>query len=127
MACRGPRLCGINGSRGLPRSRFAGGVVGARRPKGTCSRSHAYRVSQASPRVNPAGATVVFLGDGSLDGPNLQKTLNEEGWWYACRRPDHHGRVEGQRVRLEHGGVYQTWRDRGLPECAASPRPLMVR
>ena len=31
----------------------------------------------------PLGATVVFLGDGAFDGPNLQKTLNEEGWWWA--------------------------------------------
>jgi hypothetical protein len=33
----------------------------------------------------PAGATVVFLGDGECDGTELQATLTEAGWLYACR------------------------------------------
>src|SRR6266581_3971444 len=33
----------------------------------------------------PAGAKVVFLGDGEFDGTALQATLNEAGWSYACR------------------------------------------
>jgi len=33
----------------------------------------------------PAGAKVVFLGDGEFDGTALQATLNEAGWFYACR------------------------------------------
>jgi len=33
----------------------------------------------------PEGTTVVFLGDGEFDGIKLQKTMNEMGWWYACR------------------------------------------
>ena len=32
----------------------------------------------------PAGAKVVFLGDGEFDGTALQATLNEAGWSYAC-------------------------------------------
>jgi hypothetical protein len=35
--------------------------------------------------VIPAGATVVFLGDGEFDGTALQATLHEAGWSYACR------------------------------------------
>lgn len=33
----------------------------------------------------PEGTKVVFLGDGEFDGIKLQKTMNEAGWWYACR------------------------------------------
>jgi hypothetical protein len=36
-------------------------------------------------KVIPAGATVVFLGDGEFDGTALQATLNEAGWSYVCR------------------------------------------
>jgi len=34
--------------------------------------------------VIPAGAKVVFLGDGEFDGTALQATLNKAGWSYAC-------------------------------------------
>jgi hypothetical protein len=33
----------------------------------------------------PEGSKVVFLGDGEFDGTELQATLNEAGWFYACR------------------------------------------
>jgi hypothetical protein len=33
----------------------------------------------------PAGADVVFLGDGEFDGTQLQENLEELGWKYACR------------------------------------------
>ncbi len=33
----------------------------------------------------PAGTHVVFLGDGECDGTDLQDTMNEAGWFYACR------------------------------------------
>src|SRR5262245_13391568 len=33
----------------------------------------------------PEGTPVVFLGDGEFDGTTLQKTLNDAGWFYACR------------------------------------------
>src|SRR5215468_1910799 len=33
----------------------------------------------------PAGAKVVFLGDGEFDGTALQDTLREMGWSYVCR------------------------------------------
>jgi Transposase DDE domain len=33
----------------------------------------------------PEGTKVVFLGDGELDGTDQQQTMNDAGWWYACR------------------------------------------
>jgi hypothetical protein len=33
----------------------------------------------------PEGTQVVLLGDGEFEGTTLQKTLNEAGWFYACR------------------------------------------
>src|SRR5262249_47684917 len=33
----------------------------------------------------PEGTPVVLLGDGEFDGTRLQQTLNEAGWYYACR------------------------------------------
>ena len=33
----------------------------------------------------PERAQVIFLGDGEFDGTQLQATLNEWGWKYACR------------------------------------------
>jgi hypothetical protein len=35
--------------------------------------------------VIPAGAKVVFLGDGEFDGTTLLDTLNKMGWSYVCR------------------------------------------
>ncbi len=33
----------------------------------------------------PEETKVVFLGDGEFDGTDLQKTMNDAGWLYACR------------------------------------------
>jgi hypothetical protein len=33
----------------------------------------------------PEGTPVVLLGDGEFDGTMLQQTLNDAGWFYACR------------------------------------------
>jgi hypothetical protein len=33
----------------------------------------------------PEGTKVVFWGDGEFDGTDLQQTMNDAGWWYACR------------------------------------------
>jgi hypothetical protein len=33
----------------------------------------------------PEGTKVIFLGDGEFDGTDLQQTMNDAGWWYACR------------------------------------------
>ena len=33
----------------------------------------------------PEGTQVIFLGDGEFDGTDLQDTMKESGWFYACR------------------------------------------
>jgi|SRR5215813_7680396 len=52
--------------------------------------------------VIPAGAKVVFLGDGEFDGPALQAKLREVGWSYGCRTAMHTTATwEGEAFRLD--------------------------
>ena len=54
-------------------------------PKGHFPESlHIYLVELVKERV-PEGTQVIFLGDGEFDGVDLQGTMNEAGWFYACR------------------------------------------
>ena len=54
----------------------------------------------------PLGASVVFLGDGEFDGTNLQQTLEDMGWSYACRTAlNTTAELEGQRFRLDVMGA----------------------
>ena len=56
--------------------------------------------------VIPAGAKVVFLGDGEFDGTALQATLNEAGWCYACRTAQSTVATwEGETFRLDTLGA----------------------
>src|SRR5438309_5662687 len=56
--------------------------------------------------VIPAGAKVVFLGDGEFDGTALQATLNEAGWSYACRTAQSTVATwEGETFRLDTLGA----------------------
>jgi Transposase DDE domain len=56
--------------------------------------------------VIPAGAKVVFLGDGEFDGTALQATLNEAGWYYACRTAQSTVATwEGETFRLDTLGA----------------------
>jgi hypothetical protein len=54
-------------------------------PKGHFPADLHIAVVELMREVIPAGATVVFLGDGEFDGTALQATLHEAGWSYACR------------------------------------------
>jgi hypothetical protein len=54
-------------------------------PKGHFPEDLHIAVVELISEVIPAGAKVVFLGDGEFDGPTLQATLNKVGWAYACR------------------------------------------
>ena len=54
-------------------------------PKGHFPEDLHIAVVELIREVIPAGAKVVFLGDGEFDGTALQATLNEAGWSYACR------------------------------------------
>jgi len=54
-------------------------------PKGHAPEAlHIERVDLIRERI-PEGTKVVFLGDGEFDGTDLQQTMNDAGWWYACR------------------------------------------
>jgi hypothetical protein len=46
--------------------------------------THIQLVEQVS-RVIPAGADVIFVGDGEFDGIELQATVDGHGWAYVCR------------------------------------------
>ena len=54
----------------------------------------------------PEGTRVVFLGDGEFDGTALQATLNEAGWFYACRTAQSTVATwEGETFRLDTLGA----------------------
>jgi hypothetical protein len=54
-------------------------------PKGHFPESfHIYLVELVKELI-PEGTQVVFLGDGEFDGVDLQETMNNAGWFYACR------------------------------------------
>lgn len=48
------------------------------------STTHQALVAQVAPLI-PAGADVIFLGDGEFDGTDLQAQLDGLGWSYVCR------------------------------------------
>jgi hypothetical protein len=54
----------------------------------------------------PEGTQVVFLGDGEFDGTTLQETLNDAGWFYACRTAQSTVATwEGETFRLDTLGA----------------------
>lgn len=53
--------------------------------KGHFSQARHLQLVSAVKELVPAGADVVFLGDGEFDGTELQQTLQGFGWKYACR------------------------------------------
>jgi len=54
-------------------------------PKGHCPEALHIELVELVRDLIPEGTTVVFLGDGEFDGTDLQKTMNDAGWLYACR------------------------------------------
>ena len=53
--------------------------------KGHCPEELHIALVELMSTILPAGATVVFLGDGEFDGTALQDTLRKVGWSYVCR------------------------------------------
>ena len=53
--------------------------------KGHFSQEKHIQLVSAVQQLLPAGADVIFLGDGEFDGVKLQETLDKFGWKYACR------------------------------------------
>jgi hypothetical protein len=75
-------------------------------PKGHCPEDLHIAVVALMREVIPAGAKVVFLGDGEFDGTALQATLNEAGWCYACRTAQSTVATwEGETFRLDTLGA----------------------
>jgi hypothetical protein len=54
-------------------------------PKGHCPEDLHIALVALVRTLIPEGTQVVFLGDGEFDGITLQETMQEAGWWYACR------------------------------------------
>jgi hypothetical protein len=54
-------------------------------PKGHSPESLHIELVELVKELIPEGTNVVFLGDGEFDGTELQKTMNDAGWLYACR------------------------------------------
>jgi hypothetical protein len=54
-------------------------------PKGHCPEELHIALVDLISGLIPAGTPVVLLGDGEFDGPQLQHTLQQAGWSYACR------------------------------------------
>jgi hypothetical protein len=54
-------------------------------PKGHAPESLHIQLVDLVKDLIPEGTRVVFLGDGEFDGTNLQETMNDAGWLYACR------------------------------------------
>lgn len=76
--------------------------------------AHVHLLAQVHGLV-PAGADVIFVGDGEFDGITLQATLDGYGWHYACRTAkDSQMGVEGERFSFDEIGV-QPGECLGLP------------
>ena len=54
-------------------------------PKGHAPESLHIQLVDLVKDLIPEGTRVVFLGDGEFDGTDLQETMNDAGWLYACR------------------------------------------
>ncbi len=54
-------------------------------PKGHAPESLHIELVELVRELIPEGTKVVFLGDGEFDGTDLQETMDEAGWFYACR------------------------------------------
>jgi Transposase DDE domain len=79
----------------------------------------------------PAGAKVVFLGDGECDGTALQSMLNKAGWSYVCRTAMRTTATwDGQTFRLDTlGACLKPGRLIALTEVRCTPAaygPIMV-
>ena len=71
-------------------------------PKGHCPEALHIAMIELMNTMVPAGAKVVFLGDGECDGTTLQATLSALGWSYVCRTAmSTTATWEGETLRLE--------------------------
>jgi len=68
----------------------------------------------------PAETTVVFLGDGEFDGPDLQAKLTRLGWSYVCRT--------AKNIQIQSAGDWLTLGDVWVPRghCLGLPDVRMT-
>ena len=68
----------------------------------------------------PAETTVVFLGDGEFDGPDLQAELTRLGWSYVCRT--------AKNIQIQSAGEWLTLGDVWVPRghCLGLPDVRMT-
>src|SRR3989454_6729230 len=75
-------------------------------PKGHFPEALHIAIVELMRELIPEGTQVVFLGDGEFDGTTLQETLNEAGWFYACRTAQSTVATwEGETFRLDTLGA----------------------
>jgi phage tail protein X len=100
-------------------------------PKGHCPEDLHIAMVELMSTLIPAGAKVVFLGDGEFDGTALQDTLHALGWSYVCRTAmSTTATWEGEPFRLDAlGACLQPGRLIALPEVYVTRQaygPVMV-
>src|SRR5713101_8042723 len=97
-------------------------------PKGHCPEDLHIAMVELMREVIPAGAKVVFLGDGECDGTALQATLHEAGWASVCRTAlSTTATWEGTTFRLDTVGAWSkpgtliAWQEVQLTRDASGP------
>ena len=69
--------------------------------KGHFAQAQHIQLVAAVQKLVPAGADVIFLGDGEFDGTKLQEKLAEFGWKYACRTASHTILYDGEEFSFQ--------------------------
>jgi hypothetical protein len=69
--------------------------------KGHFSQERHIKLLSAIQDLIPAGADVVFLGDGEFDGTELQAKLTDFDWKYACRTADNTILFDGEEFSFQ--------------------------
>jgi hypothetical protein len=69
--------------------------------KGHFSEERHLQLVSAVQKLVPAGADVVFLGDGEFDGTELQEKLEEFGWKHVCRTAKNAILFDGQEFSFQ--------------------------
>jgi len=69
--------------------------------KGHFAQERHIQLVSAVKKLIPAGADVVFLGDGEFDGTELLQKLDDFGWKYACRTASNAILYDGQEFSFQ--------------------------
>jgi hypothetical protein len=69
--------------------------------KGHFAQEKHVQLVSAVQKLVPAGADVIFLGDGEFDGVQLQEKLDGFGWKYACRTASNAILYDGEELSFQ--------------------------